>query len=400
MKKIALLYGEAELRDRRLEKEFLEITALKVRDLQPERETDEAPPLRAATGPLYWHYTVAHGEHIYLLTLAAVCDDRGYPVQKGFVLFAERLESLLAEARRQLNLKSAALSSAPIATAYASVPLEAYAEAAGYESPRFFVSLEPHNSVAALARRLLHALLILEALLAFALLRYGLPYIYREPTGDRPSPLPAKSETTKSGPIKTASKTNAKSSAKISEKAAGKPAAKTPPPITEHPVSDSGTALTAAPSTDTQAPVQADEAPPAAGPTAVAPDQADSPAESANPGNRLISDRRRRTTAPTLTGLNRKQTRHLTSAPLEHRFLYRGLRLRFLCLAPVLRPPLRSSPPGEALAGFFAGLLSDHLRASPQDSSANSRWNLARPARPPGAEPCPSSSRPVSCSFF
>ncbi len=302
-----LLYGAAELRDRRLEREFLEITALKVRDLKPEREPGDAPPLRAATGPLYWHYTVAHGEHIYLLTLAAVGDDRGYPIQEGFVLFAERLETLLAEARRQLNLKSASLSSMPIATAYASVPLEAYVGASGDESPQFYISLEPHDSLAALARRLLHALLVLEALLAFALVHYGLPHIYREPGDIQPAPLPAKSETSKSASAKPSSKASTKAPAKKSEKTlektqqktadkaaekapaktAEKLKGKTPPASTKQPDShtdhdsDAGTPPPA-PATDAQVATRADETPPApVDPMApIAADPDDSPAKS------------------------------------------------------------------------------------------------------------------------
>ncbi|MCR9143054.1 MAG: hypothetical protein NXI24_12445 [bacterium] len=173
-----VLYGDAKLRDRKLEKEFLEITGLKVRDLSPEREDPASAPgvLEAATGPLFWHYYTAHGEHVYLLTLAAICDDDGYPIEKGFLLFGERLESLLESARRQLNLKSAHITPEKPVLAYASARIP------GYQSEEaFYVALEPRTSAGGLARRVLHALLLLEAIVAFAILGYGLPHFYRGP---------------------------------------------------------------------------------------------------------------------------------------------------------------------------------------------------------------------------
>ncbi|MEQ9367397.1 MAG: CHASE4 domain-containing protein [Leptospirales bacterium] len=174
-----LLYGDQTLRDTSLEKKFLQITALKVRDLRPDDESatkDDAPPLVAATGPLYWHYYTAHGDHVYLLTLSAVCGDNGYPVQKGFVLFGYRLEGLLEGARRQLNLKSVYITKDLPAAAYASAPIR------GFQSDEsYYVVLEPARSLGELARRILHIILVLEGVLAAALLGYGLPYFYRGP---------------------------------------------------------------------------------------------------------------------------------------------------------------------------------------------------------------------------
>lgn len=169
------------LRDRALEKEFLEITALKVHDLKPV-ENYSVPATTSVTlaplsGPLYWHYITKHGDQVYLLTLSAICEDNGYPVEKGFALFGYRLERILETARKQLNLHKVYLSADRPIDAYASVPI------AGFRPDEVHhVVFQPRATVSSIARQTLHALLIVQALLTVVLLTYGLPYFYRPHT--------------------------------------------------------------------------------------------------------------------------------------------------------------------------------------------------------------------------
>ena len=170
----------AAARDRAIEKEFLEIAALKVRDWRPELEATPGasdPVNQTITaGDLYWHHITRYGEEVYLLTLSPVCDDSGYPVTDGFVLFGDRIDGIFRDARRQLNLREIYLSERTPLSAYVSVPLPGYRA-----DEMYFVALEPAFTISEIARTSLYVLLVLQALLAYALAGYALPYFT---TGD------------------------------------------------------------------------------------------------------------------------------------------------------------------------------------------------------------------------
>jgi hypothetical protein len=177
----------AAWREKKIESEFLEITALKFREQLPELEAARrSPPLQPLSDPWVWHHVTQYRGHVRLLTLSPICEDHGYPVAEGFVLLGTRLDRLFEQARDNLRLADIHLSD--------TVPYSAYAYAAlpGYRpGEAFYVAFEPETTFATAARQLLSIFLLLQILLTCFLLGFALPHFTLRPAALAPLSLPA-----------------------------------------------------------------------------------------------------------------------------------------------------------------------------------------------------------------
>ena len=168
------------LRDPVLERSFLETANASYYEHRDEMRAFLAKPAgeRASLDhPIVWHYVSGYGGRTRLLTISPICQNDGWPVSEGFIVFGYSFDRLIAGASDVIPITDVTIATEQPTDAYATVT---------HEGPRpnehYYVSFRPRILIADVARYALGGFIIAQILLSAIVFSFVSPYFTRRAT--------------------------------------------------------------------------------------------------------------------------------------------------------------------------------------------------------------------------